>query len=45
MLYILGIASAAWIHPLVGIAFFVAVAIIWLVPDRRLEQYVVQHGG
>ena len=44
-LYILGIASAAWIHPLVGIAFFVAVAIIWLVPDRRLEQYVIQHGG
>jgi uncharacterized membrane protein len=44
-LYILGIASAAWIHPLVGIAFFVAVAIIWLVPDRRLEQYVVQHSS
>ena len=44
-LYILGIASSAWVHPLVGIAFFVAVAIIWLVPDRRLEQYVIQHGG
>jgi uncharacterized membrane protein len=45
VLYILGIASAAWIHPLVGIALFVSVAIIWLVPDRRLEQYVIQHGG
>jgi hypothetical protein len=42
---VLGICSAAWIHPLVGIAFFVVVAIIWLVPDRRLEQYVIQHGG
>jgi uncharacterized membrane protein len=43
LLYILGIAAAAWIHPLVAIGFFVAVAIIWLVPDRRLEQYVVEH--
>ena len=43
VLYILGIAASAWIHPLVGIGFFVVVAIIWLVPDRRLEQYIVEH--
>ena len=45
LLYVCGIASAAWLEPLVGIGFFVAVAIIWLVPDRRLEQYVVQQQG
>ena len=43
VLYILGILGAAYVHPLVGIAFFVVVAVMWLVPDRRLEQYVVDH--
>ncbi|MEZ0577399.1 TMEM175 family protein [Nocardioides sp. MH1] len=43
VLYVLGIVAAAFLHPAVGIVFFVAVAIIWLVPDRRLEQYVVEH--
>ena len=45
VLYVLGIVSADFLHPAVGIGFFVAVAVIWLVPDRRLEQYVVEHGG
>ena len=45
LLYLAGILSAAFVNPWVGIAFFVLVAIIWLVPDRRLEQYVVQHGA
>jgi uncharacterized membrane protein len=42
LLYVAGILTAAWLHPAVGIAFFVLVAIIWLVPDRRLERYVVE---
>jgi uncharacterized membrane protein len=45
VLYVTGILTAAYLNPWVGIAFFVAVAVIWLVPDRRLEQYVVEHGA
>ncbi|KAA1415511.1 DUF1211 domain-containing protein [Nocardioides humilatus] len=43
VLYVIGIVTAAFVHPLVGIVFFVLVAIIWLIPDRRLEQYIVTH--
>lgn len=43
VLYLLGIASAAWVDPRIAIGFFVLVAIIWLVPDRRLEHYVAEH--
>ena len=38
VLYLCGIA-AAWIaSPAIGVAFFVLVAVMWLVPDRRLER-------
>ena len=44
-LYAAGIASAAWLGADVGVplamGFFVAVAIIWLVPDKRLERAIV----
>ena len=43
MLYVAGILSAyvaAWL----AIAFYVLVALIWLVPDRRMESYVARHG-
>jgi uncharacterized membrane protein len=38
--YLAGI-GAAWVgHPSVGLAFFAAVALLWLVPDRRVERLV-----
>jgi uncharacterized membrane protein len=43
VLYLAGICSAyvaAWL----AISFYVLVALIWLVPDRRMESYVAQHG-
>jgi TMEM175 potassium channel family protein len=38
VLYILGILAALFVTPWVGIAFFVATALMWLIPDRRLER-------
>jgi len=35
--YTLGIIAAHWV-PFVAIAIFVAVALMWLVPDRRIER-------
>jgi uncharacterized membrane protein len=43
VLYLSGIA-AAFITPWLAVAAFTIVAIIWLVPDRRLERYVAEHG-
>jgi uncharacterized membrane protein len=39
-LYVLGIAGAWLFSPWLGPAFFVGVALIWLVPDRRIERIV-----
>ncbi|MEO6133427.1 MAG: TMEM175 family protein [Saprospiraceae bacterium] len=36
VLYILGIASC-WINPWIAGGFYVLVALIWLVPDKRIE--------
>ncbi|HEU5482164.1 MAG TPA: TMEM175 family protein [Sphingomicrobium sp.] len=36
--YALGIAAAFLVSPYVGVAFYVAVAIMWLIPDRRFER-------
>ena len=44
-IYVLGILAAAYVGPWWGIAFYVAVAVIWLVPDRRMEHYVREHGS
>jgi uncharacterized membrane protein len=41
VIYVLGILST-FITPWLGVALFVLVALIWLVPDRRLEAYVAQ---
>ena len=38
--YIGGIATAWWVAPWVGMLFFVAVALLWLVPDRRVENFI-----
>ncbi|MEO1967673.1 MAG: TMEM175 family protein [Sphingomonadaceae bacterium] len=40
--YILGMVSAWFVAPWVGMMFFVAVAAIWVVPDRRIERVVGQ---
>jgi len=35
LLYLLGV-GLAWISPWIAYAFYVAVAIVWFIPDRRL---------
>ena len=44
MIYLSGIALC-FVDPRLGLVPFVVVALIWLVPDRRLEQYVAEHGA
>ena len=39
LLYCLGIAAAA-LNPWLSMAVFVLVAVMWLVPDRRVERYL-----
>jgi uncharacterized membrane protein len=39
ILYVAGIALA-FVHPWISIALYVLVAIIWLVPDRRIERII-----
>jgi uncharacterized membrane protein len=41
VLYVVGVAVAWLGSPPAGIAFFIAVALIWLVPDRRIERVIV----
>ncbi|WP_353137905.1 hypothetical protein [Pseudopedobacter sp.] len=36
--YIIGIL-AALVEPIVGIIIYYAIALIWLVPDKRIERY------
>jgi uncharacterized membrane protein len=43
-LYLAGIASAWFIDPWVGVAFFAATALMWVVPDRRIEREVAHEG-
>jgi uncharacterized membrane protein len=40
LFYLGGITAALFWHPAAGMAAFVAVALIWLVPDRRIERTV-----
>jgi uncharacterized membrane protein len=42
VLYILGIAAAFWNHA-ISQALYVLVALIWLVPDRRIEHTLAAH--
>jgi uncharacterized membrane protein len=37
LLYAAGIGSSLFM-PFIGLAFYLAVALIWLVPDRRIEK-------
>jgi uncharacterized membrane protein len=42
-LYIISIPMA-FVHPLISCAIFVAVAVLWLIPDRRIERTIIKHG-
>jgi uncharacterized membrane protein len=41
VLYVAGILTAWLISPALGTVFYVLVALMWLVPDRRIERAVV----
>ncbi len=45
MLYVGGIVTAWMLSAWVGMVFFVVVALMWLVPDRRIERIVSRHPG
>ena len=38
LLYLAGLAGSWFVSPWVGVAMFVAAAMIWLLPDRRIER-------
>src|SRR6478735_4636631 len=42
VLYIAGILLV-FVSPVLGLLPFVAVAVMWLVPDRRIEAYLAEH--
>lgn len=44
ILYFAGIVLA-WVEPLIADALYVTVAIIWLVPDRRIEAHLAQRAA
>lgn len=44
VLYVVGIALA-FLDPLFALVPFIAVAVIWLVPDRRIEHYLQREGA
>ena len=39
VLYILGITTS-WINPWISGAFYILVALIWLIPDKRIETVI-----
>jgi uncharacterized membrane protein len=41
LVYLAGIVLA-FVSPWLAVACYVAVAVIWLVPDRRVERFVMQ---
>jgi uncharacterized membrane protein len=42
VIYLVGILLA-FVEPWLGLVPFVVVALIWLVPDRRVERYLAEH--
>ena len=42
-LYFVGIA-VTFINPWLGFATYAGVALVWLIPDRRAEKYIAEHG-
>ena len=45
VLYLGGIVTAWTLSAWGGIVFFVIVALMWLLPDRRIERLIVEHPG
>jgi uncharacterized membrane protein len=43
--YVIAIATAAFGWPLIGCAFYIIVAIMWLVPDRRIERVLADRAA
>jgi hypothetical protein len=43
VLYALGTA-VAFIHPYIAFAFYMAVAAMWFIPDRRIETRLTSDG-
>ena len=41
-IYLTGIALT-YVTPWLGVALYAVVAVMWLVPDRRMERFVVEH--
>lgn len=44
VIYVAGLALAV-LHPLAGMAAYLVVALIWLVPDRRAERFLAASAG
>jgi uncharacterized membrane protein len=44
VLYLIGIALT-FVEPWIGVIPFIVVALIWLVPDRRVERWLQTHDG
>jgi uncharacterized membrane protein len=42
VIYLTGIALT-YVTPWLGVALYAVVAVMWLVPDRRMERFVVEH--
>jgi hypothetical protein len=42
VLYVVGI-GLAFVEPWLALVPYVAVALMWLVPDRRVERYLAAH--
>ena len=45
LLYVGGIVTAWTLSAWGGIVFFVIVALMWLLPDRRIERMIAEHPG
>jgi uncharacterized membrane protein len=43
VVYVVGIGAAA-VNVWVGIGLYAAVAIMWLIPDKRMERFIAQDG-
>jgi uncharacterized membrane protein len=41
-LYLAGIGTS-FLNPWIGVVFYAAVAMLWVVPDRRIEKHTIHH--
>ena len=44
MLYLVAIATTFWVK-WIALAIYVGVALLWLIPDRRIEHVVLRDGA